>query len=255
MRSTQHTTPFVTITLTAVLCVVLAAPALAQRPSLGGLQTQINQNAADIDTAQSTADGAQSDADMNASDITVNSDAICTVAIAAGVCHDLPFCAGVCPKTAFVTSLPFPGGQLGGLPGADARCQNFATNAGLPGTYLAWLSDSSGSPASRFAQSSVPYVRVDGVQIADDWADLTDGSLDAPISLDETARSLNVIVWTGTDRNGKLSEVPSLDASCSDWNSTSSTGLYGGSDDTNPAWTDKGVSNCSSALYLYCFEQ
>ena len=43
---------------------------------------------------------------------------------------------------AFVTSQSWAGGALGGLAGADAKCNAAAVAAGLGGTYVAWLSDS-----------------------------------------------------------------------------------------------------------------
>src|SRR5262249_42934796 len=43
------------------------------------------------------------------------------------------------PKRVFVTSTTHDG-NLGGLDGADAICASLAANAGLSGTYKAWLS-------------------------------------------------------------------------------------------------------------------
>jgi hypothetical protein len=40
------------------------------------------------------------------------------------------------------------------------------------GVYKAWLSDSQASPLTRFTHSTLPYIRVDGTQIAADWAGL-----------------------------------------------------------------------------------
>ena len=96
-------------------------------------------------------------------------------------------CEPACnPCRVFVTSTTHDG-NLGGLAGADAICQARAAAAGLPGTYLAWLSDGSASPATRFlTQSAGPYRLVNGTTIADDWADLTSGDLDAPINITET---------------------------------------------------------------------
>ena len=79
-------------------------------------------------------------------------------------------------KNVFVTSQSH-NGDFGGLTGADAFCQSLALTAGLSGTYKAWLSDTTGSPATRFAQASVPYRLVDGTTIANDWNDLTDGTI------------------------------------------------------------------------------
>ena len=86
----------------------------------------------------------------------------------------------------FITSEVFRG-NLGGIAGADAHCQRLAENAGLHGTYRAWLSDSQSSPAAdpSFFKSPNGYVRVDGVKVAATWDDLTDGALLAAIEVDE----------------------------------------------------------------------
>ena len=67
-------------------------------------------------------------------------------------------------KTVFVTKASFKG-NLGGLAGADEKCQAEADDHAsiVPsGTYLAWLSDGTNSPDTRFAKSSDPYVLPDG---------------------------------------------------------------------------------------------
>ena len=85
-------------------------------------------------------------------------------------------------KWAFTTSTTH-NGNFGGLAGADAFCQQHATNAGLPGTYKAWLGDNTGAPADRFAQATVPYVMPAGpanvIVLATSYADLTDGTIAA----------------------------------------------------------------------------
>ncbi|MCA9638830.1 MAG: DUF4215 domain-containing protein, partial [Myxococcales bacterium] len=50
----------------------------------------------------------------------------------------------------FVTDETY-NGALGGLAGADQKCQASASAANLPGSYYAWVSASDGSPSSRFS--------------------------------------------------------------------------------------------------------
>ena len=52
--------------------------------------------------------------------------------------------------------------------------------------------------------AGVPMFRLDGVKVADDNADLWDGSPDAPINVNElgNAHGPSTIVWTGTLTNG-----------------------------------------------------
>jgi hypothetical protein len=116
-----------------------------------------------------------------------------------------------CTRKVFVSSETYTGMMrqidpwLWGLDAADAKCQRLATAAGLVGTYKAWLSNGSASPASRFVRSIYPYVRVDGVMIASNWDDLVDGVLNNPINKTETGvppTSQTQGVWTGLWTNG-----------------------------------------------------
>ncbi len=62
-------------------------------------------------------------------------------------------------KTVFVTSASFLS-NMGGLAGADAKCQAEADGPAsiVPtGTYLPWLSDGTDSPDTRFSKSAHPY--------------------------------------------------------------------------------------------------
>lgn len=146
-------------------------------------------------------------------------------------------------------------GTTGMLTGAatnwDGFCQVDAGNKGLAGNYMAWISDSTSSPSTRFTQASVPYVLVDGTQIADDWADLTDGTLDAPINLDAVGSVYFGTIQTGTTTSGTHSG-----SSCSDW-TTASMPSRGDPTSTSSTWTDGyiGMEACNNAMAFYCFEQ
>ncbi len=134
-------------------------------------------------------------------------------------------------KRVFLTKEQFTG-NLGGLDGADATCQQLAGDAGLPGIYRAWLSDLTGSPSTRFTQSSTPYFLLNGTVIADDWADLTDGELNAPIHVYEDGTVRPIVedsletVWSGTDESGALNTAGGFPFYCSNW--TSDLGLENG---------------------------
>ncbi len=156
-------------------------------------------------------------------------------------------------KTAFVSS-QISSGNLGGISGADATCTSLASSAGLSGSYLSWLADGTTSPALRFAQASVPYVLVDGTVIADDWSDLTDGSLDAAISLTELSQTVSSSVWSNVQFNGTSA---GFGLECGGW-ASSSSGLItftGASSATSSAWTNGGLDFCSGSNRIYCFEQ
>jgi cysteine-rich repeat protein len=169
-------------------------------------------------------------------------------------------CSAACELEAlrvFVSSATWKG-DLGGLAGADAKCQALALDAMLGGVWMAWLSDDDAGPADRFTTKggSMPYVLVDGVQIADDWADLVDGDLDGPIHRTETGAMSggSIQVWTNTDIAGNPS---SIDKFCADWSDPGggASGDFGDRTVQDGNWTKKGSGGCNTACHLYCFEQ
>jgi hypothetical protein len=155
-------------------------------------------------------------------------------------------------RTVFMTSGLYNGSSLGGLAGADAVCQDEADAAGLPGTYKAWLSAAGegNSAAERLTHSEVPYVRVDGTQVADSWDDLTDGSLDAPIGPFPAGPE----IWTGTASDGSF---VSGSSDCGAWTNTTGAGaVYGLCNHVTSGWTQSEYTyDCDISLWLYCFEQ
>src|SRR5690606_14620548 len=95
-----------------------------------------------------------------------------------------PAVASAQDMTVFVTSTTYAG-NIGGTGGANAECQKRAEAAGLPGLYRAWVSvSSSDQPGSTFVAGGA-YKLLDDTVVADNWTDLTDGSLDNPIDRDE----------------------------------------------------------------------
>jgi hypothetical protein len=169
-----------------------------------------------------------------------------------------PFlCGGETSKCVFATST-IQTGNLGGLAGGDAICQARAEAPGslaAPGTYKAWLSTAAASAASRLTHAEVPYRLVDGTTIANDWTDLTDGTLDAPINRQENDIVGPVRgVWTGTNADGSFQG-----SDCAAWSSAASTGVAGTSGSTGETdfqWTFFAIQlQCSPQLPLYCFQQ
>ena len=142
-------------------------------------------------------------------------------------------------------------GPLSGVPAGDAVCNAQAAFYDLPGTYKAWLSDTTSSPATDFVQHTGPYVSMAAAQIAPDWAGLTTG-IDAWVATTPDG-TFGATAWTGTNGDG----TPAAD-NCLDWTDASSgvNGSYGAPTSvTGAEWTATGVRPCSDSARLICFEQ
>jgi hypothetical protein len=161
--------------------------------------------------------------------------------------------AGLPPHKWVFTTSGYYSAALGGLTGADSICQQHAFGAGLAGQFKSWLSSVDTPVGTRFVHAELPYYRVDGVRVADDWDDLLDGELAAPISNDEDGNSVGGDVWTGTLADGN----PWPDDDCMAFTVDDETlhAACGSSTSTGGAWTDSLRPNCSTFLHLYCIEQ
>lgn len=137
-------------------------------------------------------------------------------------------------------------GNMGGLAGADANCQNAAIAAGYPGSWKAVLSSSTVNARDRVT-ITYPVVRV------------TDGRLIAPTNL-WTGSILNPLsdaagyphAWTGSSSDGNKSTL-----FCNDWTDGSSgqSGIRGLANSPSSAWFENGTKLCNETASLYCVEQ
>ncbi len=161
-------------------------------------------------------------------------------------------------NTVFVTSATF-NGNLGGLTGADDKCQAEADGPAsiVPsGTYLAWLSDGTDSPDTRFTKPSHPYILPDGTKIAEDFTDLTDGSILHKINSDPTGKPLGLqLFWTGTKSDGTTSQTL---VTCNGWMGNAwpgSKGRVGSTIQTGTLWSSRTRYPCKTSQKLACFQQ
>ena len=146
-------------------------------------------------------------------------------------------------------------GALGGVSGADAKCQTDANAATLPGgkagyTIKALLSATGYNakdvlPASK--QTATVY-RVDGTTpIAANWAALWNAGT-TPLTNSVSSASLST--WTGTQDDGTTDTE-----TCNDWtNGTgSSTGVSSATDAKDGWWLNRGSGSCiPTVVSLYC---
>lgn len=159
-------------------------------------------------------------------------------------------------RRVFVTSTEFKG-NLGGVGGADQKCQDLAMAAGFENyqAFKAWISDGNVSVASRFdTQYKGFYGLFDGTILAVGWDDLVDGSLADPIHLDEFGMEVSATVWTNTKTSGSSFGA---DNHCSVWASSSVmfSGKVGTTTSSGIDWTNQAnVQACSATARLYCFE-
>ena len=157
----------------------------------------------------------------------------------------------------FVTSEVYQGFALGGLYGADQRCQSLAAKAELPRflTFKAWLSTPTMPAADRLIHSPGRYLLVNGLVVAQNWEALTSGAIENAIMVDESSQTRESGVWTGTLVNGQ----PALGSEfCKDWDDDSGLLKFGGtglSMNTDSAWSFFDQGPCGSELRLYCIEQ
>lgn len=145
------------------------------------------------------------------------------------------------PNRIFMT---FPGsdGNLGGLVGADAKCQAAADSKALEGKWQALLWTAAGGPSLRFAGSR-GWVDLAGTQIADRAEDLDYNNLN-PLLLDESGSSIaGRYAWRGD-----------MDFSCADWTDQTNVAtprLY----ESEASWDNDSYSSCPSIdLGLLCAE-
>ncbi|GAK53739.1 hypothetical protein U14_05013 [Candidatus Moduliflexus flocculans] len=147
----------------------------------------------------------------------------------------------------FVTQSTYTG-NLGGVSGANVKCQSDTNAAGLTGyTIKAIISDSSQNAKDVLpaAQQTLPVYRLDGTtQIATNWAALWNA---VTTPLNNSITDTWAWIWTGTWDSGTV--TPNT---CANWTANSGNGEYGRPDRTD-FWIREFDDSCSSnSLSLYC---
>lgn len=166
-----------------------------------------------------------------------------------------PSGAGGAPDLGPTTLYLFDGGgkagALGGRTGADAMCQTAAASHSALGlsSVRAFLSVSASDeirdmPVSYGFPTGVPIHGPTGVKLADDWADLLDGSVDATLA---AAQALATdYFYTGSSSDGALDVH-----NCSGWTDSGTLfdGHYGSSYFTDAGWIATGDATCGLTQY------
>ncbi|NUP06465.1 MAG: hypothetical protein HOW73_10440 [Polyangiaceae bacterium] len=159
-------------------------------------------------------------------------------------------------RRVFITADPVSA-KFPGVAGADQICQDAAEAVGMLGHWQAWVSVFQDAATDRFLHSNVPYFLLDMTVVANDWTDLTDGTLLHGIDLDEhmIAPSTPRPVWTGTFPDGTTAQG----GDCNGWtDDTEGSATIGVSlaNNTKSNWTMGGEVQCTAPdVHLYCFEK
>lgn len=164
-------------------------------------------------------------------------------------------------RTIFVTSQTF-NGDLGTRDGGDSKCQSAAKDAGLPGTYRAWLSEEGVSVLDRLVTDAGPLRLVNGTTVADSTADLAMAGPRTGIVLDERGKKRGggacedggLIAWTGTGPDGAAPDMFGMD--CAQWRTSGGNqGVAGVVGSTDDSWTSACQRPCGQQAALYCIQQ
>lgn len=165
-------------------------------------------------------------------------------------------------KKVFVTSTTY-NGNLGGLSGADAKCQDRANAANLGGTWKAWISTGLVNALTRAVGLSYTgkFTLVDGTVVATDRFELTSGYLQHAIDKDELGNVRGgdyAYVWTNTNYGGGIRDI-NQNSHCGEWTRSTylnPSGYIGIAGKIDRQWTDSGNQwSCEQQAALYCFEQ
>ena len=122
------------------------------------------------------------------------------------------------------------------------------------------VSDGTDSPDTRFTKSSHPYMLPDRTKIAEDFTDLTDGSILHTINIDPTGKPIGMKgYWTGTNSDGTTAKHL---VTCDGWTADPLANFYGMAGRTDRSstlstlWSSRWSRlNCKRRHKLVCFQQ
>lgn len=184
---------------------------------------------------------------------------------------DADTCAAMCrhkPRLVFLTSAVYSG-NLGGLAGADKRCNEFAAQQpGLTGSYRAWLLVDGQSLADRFPEFVAPatwnFTNTSAGLLAKSFTELIEEGPAEPVAFTEAGDAVpEALVWTGITKDGVAAG-----GDCAQWTSEAGSpalvGFSGYVPDLGPdalhwqlerQWTDKGLKRfCGGKRRIYCVQ-
>jgi hypothetical protein len=157
----------------------------------------------------------------------------------------------------FVTSGTWTG-NLGGVSGADAKCNAEAAAAGLGGSWIALVATGLGTgngPAARIPWNWTTLKNMNNATVATSFDDLTDGTISAPINRTPTngVPSAN-FVFSGTNVATGKDNTLTAGYDCTVWTSNGGLNFYAGNVNSTNQHFYGTLSSCSSSYALYCMQ-
>jgi hypothetical protein len=152
----------------------------------------------------------------------------------------------------FVTDQTFtPGTEFTNIVGATDICNSEAGTGGLPGTYVAWLSEASNAAIDSIPDLFGPWYLSTGTDLV--FADKTDITNGPAVAIDHDAMANPIAaglpVFTGTLALGTVGE------DCDAWKGGTHPVTLGAVSANAAAWTNNQQTNCGNApARLYCFQ-
>lgn len=156
----------------------------------------------------------------------------------------------------FATNTTYTGG-MGGLTGADTRCQTAATSAGETGNWIALLSDDGVLPWDRISTNWYRLQNMKGDFVASNVEDFTDGSLETAVRYNESGGRLSGRrAWTGMHTITGNSYHETTNNNCLHWNNGSSSyNAYVGNSGSKTSFmfqSSSELSLCNASFSIYC---
>lgn len=154
---------------------------------------------------------------------------------------------------AFVTSTTYQA-NLGGVGGADTKCNTAASAAGLGGSWIAAIGSSGAGLAARIPWNWTELRNMNNAIVATSYADLTDGTIAAPINRTASnTLSGETYTWTGSDTTGGFTGLTG--GNCSNFlTSTLGENADRGAIHSTTAHFQSGYHNCSASYPIYCIQ-
>lgn len=145
------------------------------------------------------------------------------------------------------------GASIGGRAGADTLCQNATNKPAGYSNYRALISVSATDeildmPANYGVPTSYPIRSSSNTLIANNWADLLDGTISTGLGAAGVYVGGPSEWWSGSAPDGSLDGT----YHCASWTSPSAGGRFGTYGYSNASWISAGVGGCSYAANLLC---